>query len=144
LSKKVSQKPLQYHQYHTFYGIFHGIKLKEKIDTMPLTDLFVKTLKPSDTPKKFQDHQGLYLYVTPSGLKSWRYNYTFDKKQQTLTFGTYPMTSLREAREKLLEAKKTIKSGVNPAVQKRAVKETEKTDSTSSFEFVAREWFENK
>ncbi|MDR1609211.1 MAG: Arm DNA-binding domain-containing protein [Deltaproteobacteria bacterium] len=47
---------------------------------------------------------GLYLYLATSGLKSWRFDYRFEDKRQTLTFGTYPMVSLKEAREKLLEA----------------------------------------
>jgi hypothetical protein len=50
----------------------------------------------------------LFLYLSSKGLKSWRYDYRFEGKRQTLTFGSYPMVSLREAREKLLEAKKTI------------------------------------
>ncbi|MDR2199582.1 MAG: integrase arm-type DNA-binding domain-containing protein, partial [Deltaproteobacteria bacterium] len=61
-----------------------------------------------------------------------------------MTFGAYPMVSLKDARAKLLEAKTNIQSGINPAIQKRAVKEAERADSSNSFEVVAREWFENK
>jgi integrase len=87
---------------------------------------------------------GLYLYLATSGLKSWRFDYRFEGKRQTMTFGTYPMVSLKEAREKLLEAKKTIKSGVNPSIQKKAAKESQAACSLGSFEVIAREWFENK
>ncbi|MDR1577742.1 MAG: Arm DNA-binding domain-containing protein [Deltaproteobacteria bacterium] len=110
---------------------------------MPLTDTFIKNLKPANKPIKHADMDGLYLYLASSGLKSWRFDYRFGGKRQTLTFGTYPMVSLKEAREKLLEAKKTIKSGVNPSIQKKAAKESKAACSLGSFEVVAREWFEN-
>jgi hypothetical protein len=61
-----------------------------------------------------------------------------------MTFGTYPLLSLKEAREKLMDAKKAIQSGINPAVQKRVVKEAQATSSLGSFEVVAKEWFERK
>jgi hypothetical protein len=111
---------------------------------MPLNDITIRNLKPAEKPKKYADTGGLYLYVSPAGSKSWRFDYRFDGKRQTLTFGTYPMLSHKEAREKLLEAKKTISSGINPVVQKKVTKEAERTDLLNSFEVVAREWVEIK
>ncbi|MDR1487279.1 MAG: integrase arm-type DNA-binding domain-containing protein [Deltaproteobacteria bacterium] len=111
---------------------------------MPLTDTFLRNLKPEDKPVKHADMEGLYLYSTPTGLKSWRFDYRYEGKRQTMTFGTYPLLSLRQAREKLMDAKKTLQSGINPAMQKRAVKDAQATSSLGSFEVVAREWFERK
>jgi integrase len=131
--------------YQLFAGIFVGTKPYLKGDTnMPLTDIFVKNLKPTDKPKKYKDIEGLYLFSAPSGLKSWRYNYRFQGKQYTLTFGAYPLMSLREAREKLFDAKRALKSGVNPGLQKKTLSEAAIAESKNSFEVVAREWFENK
>jgi hypothetical protein len=96
---------------------------------MSLTDSFVKNLKPVDKPKKFIDGDGLYLYATPVGLKSWRFNYRFQGKQQTLTFGTYPMVSLKDARDKLVDAKRSLKAGVNPTLQKKRLKATERAET---------------
>jgi hypothetical protein len=86
----------------------------------------------------------MYLFATPTGLKSWRFNYMFQGKNFTLTFGMYPLVSLKQARDKLVEANRVIQTGVNPVVQKKVVKESQVADSLGSFEVVAREWFERK
>jgi hypothetical protein len=78
-------------------GIFAGIDLDEKSDTsMSLTDINhrKKSLKPTNTPDKRSDVDGLYLYLAPSGTKSWRFNYRYQGKQYTQTFDTYPLVSL--------------------------------------------------
>jgi hypothetical protein len=41
---------------------------------MPLTALGVKNAKPKDKPYKLSDEKGLYLLVTPSGGKLWRFD----------------------------------------------------------------------
>jgi integrase len=128
-----------------FNGIFNGKALTERGDTiMPLTDAFVRAVKPNTKKVRYGDEHGLYLEVSPAGGKSWRYNYYFQTKQQTLTIGTYPLVSLKEARELLIDAKRTLKSGINPACQKKILKQTEHLSSVNSFEAVAREWFERK
>lgn len=38
---------------------------------MRLTDSFIKNLKPASKPKKYADGEGLFLFVTPKGIKSW-------------------------------------------------------------------------
>ena len=54
---------------------------------MPLTALGVKSAKPQDKPYKLLDEKGLYLLVTPSGSKLWRFDYRFADKRKTLAFG---------------------------------------------------------
>jgi integrase len=111
---------------------------------MPLTDAFLKSLKPPTKPTKYRDGGGMYLYATSTGLKSWRFNYRFGGKYQTMNFGTYPIVTLKEAREKLFEAKKVLDSGIDPGVQKKVAKEAEHSDSLNSFAIVTKEWFERK
>jgi hypothetical protein len=86
---------------------------------MSLTDLFVKNLKAPDKPRKFTDSLGLYLYAPPKGLKSWRFDYRFQGKRLILTLGTYPLVSLKEAREQLFQDKKILESGIDPGSQKK-------------------------
>jgi hypothetical protein len=81
---------------------------------MALKDLEIKNLKPPEKPKKLYDGGGLFLYLTPSGLKSWRREYAYQGRRSTLTFGTYPDLSLKEAREKLAEAKRILREGNDP------------------------------
>lgn len=64
---------------------------------------------------KMADGQGLYL----KGGRSWRYDYAFDGKRKTICFGVYPTVGLAEAREKLLEAKRSLASGIDPISKRR-------------------------
>ncbi|MDR1578457.1 MAG: tyrosine-type recombinase/integrase [Deltaproteobacteria bacterium] len=125
--------------------MFDGANFFQKGDAnRPLNDTFLKNLKPPVSPKKYKYFDGLYLYSAPTGLKSGRFNHRFDGQQQTLTFGTYPLVSLKEARDKLVEAKRSLKAGFNPTLKIKSLKEAERPVILNSFEIVAREWFENK
>jgi len=75
---------------------------------MPLSDTQCKTAKPKEKPYKLTDEKGLYLLVAVSGGKWWRFNYRFEQKHKTLSMGTYPETSLKQAREKRDEARKLV------------------------------------
>lgn len=93
----------------------------------------------SGKPKKYNDGQGLHLKVFKSGLKSWRYDYKFNDKYKTLTYGAYAEISLSKARELHAEALKLKAQGIDPAEQKQ--KEKYKHD-VLSFEVVADEWYQ--
>ena len=72
---------------------------------MTLTAKAVEQAKPKDTPYKLADGAGLYLYVAPTGLKSWRANYAAGGKQRTRTYGQWPALSLAQARIANAQAK---------------------------------------
>lgn len=55
-------------------------------DTMTLTVKAVDAAKPREKAYKLTDAQGLYLFVTTTGAKSWRANYTAGGKQKTKTY----------------------------------------------------------
>jgi hypothetical protein len=44
---------------------------------LPLTDIQVKNAKPKEKEYKISDGGGLYLLITPSGGKLWRFKYRF-------------------------------------------------------------------
>jgi hypothetical protein len=50
----------------------------------PLTDLQVKNAKPQTKDYKLSDGGGLYLLITSSGGKLWRFDYRFSGKRLTL------------------------------------------------------------
>src|SRR3546814_18123653 len=58
-----------------------------------LTDAKVRAAKPSTKPYKVTDANRLYLLVTPSGGKLWRWNYDYDSKQKRLASGAYQHVS---------------------------------------------------
>ncbi|PJK14535.1 hypothetical protein CO613_05660 [Lysobacteraceae bacterium NML07-0707] len=66
---------------------------------MPLTDTAIRKAKD---PGKLADGGGLYLLVKATGGKWWRLDYRrpVTGKRNTLSLGTYPETTLAEARAK--------------------------------------------
>lgn len=107
---------------------------------MPLTDTSIRNAKPRPKPYKLADGKGLFLQVTPNGGKWWRLKYRFDGKEQLLSCGVYPDTSLAKAREKCDAARKLLADGINPSEHRKAVKASRITQNANSFEVIAREW----
>jgi hypothetical protein len=105
-----------------------------------LSDIQVRKAKAQNKPYKLSDGKGLYLFITPQGGKSWRFNYRIAGKQNTLSFGTYPDISLSDARDKLSEARKLIAAGSDPSAQRKAAKAAKAERAINSFEVIAREW----
>ena len=108
--------------------------------TASLTATQVKNAKGKDKPYKLTDGQGLYLQVTPSGSKLWRFKYFFGGKEKLLAFGSYPEISLLDAREKRDAARKQVANGVDPGEIRKAQKEVKIASADNAFEVVAREW----
>ena len=80
---------------------------------MFLTDMIIHKLtkvgRHTDDKTK-----GLHLWVKPSMQKYWVFRYTFNGKRQGMGLGVYPEVSLREAREKAVEARSTVNKGSSP------------------------------
>lgn len=107
---------------------------------MALTDLRVRTAKPKDKPYKLADSGGLFLLVTTSGGKLWRFKYRISGKEKLLAFGSYPDLSLADARELRDDARKQLAKEIDPSAVRKAKKEAQ-TEQETTFEVVAREWF---
>lgn len=110
----------------------------------PLTDLKVRRAKPTDKPYRLADGKGLYLQVMPNGARYWRMKYRFDEKEKLASFGVYPEVTLAEAREKCLPARRLLADGADPGESKKELKRARVMQAASSFEAVAREWFDNQ
>lgn len=110
---------------------------------MKLTEAKCKTTKSTSKPIKLSDGGGLYLYVKPTGSKIWRLKYRFLGKEKVLTLGAYPLTGLKEAREKRDAAKKLLESHKDPLEQRKLGKVEIRNDYKNTFESVARDWHDN-
>lgn len=111
---------------------------------LPLTDIKVRSAKPSAKPHKLQDGQGLYLDVRPSGAKIWRYRYWLTPEKDGLfTIGDYPGVSLADARKAREWAREQVKLGLNPTIVKQAEKARRIGEAAETFESVALEWIEH-
>jgi integrase len=112
-----------------------------------LTDIFIKNLKPGPKPVKHADGGGLYLVVTPSGGKLWRYKYDFEDRERLLSLGQYPGITLADARERLLAAKRELAAGRNPAAVKqeaKAARRAAKAAEILTFEKAAVDYFQTR
>jgi len=80
----------------------------------------LRNLTPRDKLYKVNDRDGLYVAATPAGSISFRYNYSINGRQETITFGRYGVggITLAEARERLGEAKRMVADGKLPAREK--------------------------
>ncbi|WP_456085610.1 Arm DNA-binding domain-containing protein [Methylomonas albis] len=85
-----------------------------------LTDTKLRNLKSRDKLYKVNDRDGLYVAITPAGSISFRYNYSINGRQETITFGRYGVggITLAEARERLGDAKRVVANGKSPAKEK--------------------------
>lgn len=93
---------------------------------MTLTARAVEAAKPREKPYKLTDGEGLYLFVSPTGAKSWRCNYTEAGKQKTRTYGLYPALGLADARE----AHRNV----------RGMSSLPSTPQSPTFRAVGRQW----
>ena len=85
-----------------------------------LTDRFIANAKAdADGRAEFFDTivKGLALRVTTSGSRSWSYHFRNDGKRARVLLGTYPATSLADARTRALEAKGHVERGEDPRRQ---------------------------
>ncbi len=111
---------------------------------MPLTEVAIRNTKPTDKPIKLSDGGGLYLLVQPNGSKYWRLDYRFAGKRKTLSLGVYPETSLKNAREGRIEARKLLANGVDPSASKQAAKRVTASETRNSFAMLAAEYHKLK
>ena len=127
---------------------------------MPLTDKFLRTLpnppargqaivrksgaaSVSSGVVRHADSAGLYLEATATGGRYWRLKYRHAGKESRIALGVYPDVSLKGARTKRDDARKSMRDGKNPGDVKRVAKRTAKKDAASTFEAVARKWLEH-
>lgn len=108
-----------------------------------LTDTKVRNAKPSSKIQRSYDTGGLYVEVAPSGGKWWRLKYRFEGKEKRLSLGTYPATSLWQAREKRDEARKLLAQGLDPSIARREAK-AKVEEASLTFAVVSRQWYEKK
>ena len=104
-----------------------------------LSDVKIRNKKPSKKQMKLFDGSGLFLLITPSGGKLWRFKYRFGGKEKLLALGKYPEISLADARMLRDEARKQIAHGIDPGAVRKAQKQA-KTEKAQTFEVIAREW----
>lgn len=108
-----------------------------------LTNTEVLKAKPRSAEYRMTDGRGLYLTITPTGGKLWRYKYRFQKREKLMSFGAYPDVSLLDAREKHAQARRVLATGVDPMAARKAEKLQAAIGDVSSFQAVAGMWLDH-
>lgn len=106
-----------------------------------LTELAIKNARPKDKDYKLADAEGLHLYVTRAGHRSWRLKYRFAGKERRLILGAWPELSLRDARDRKAEARKLLREGRDPGIEAAKLRMQRAVASANTFEALARSWF---
>lgn len=103
---------------------------------MPLSNAAVKAARPRPRAYKIFDERGLFLFIKPNGLRSWRLRYRFDGREKLLCLGQWPDVQLLDARASAEAARSLVAMGVDPGLQKR----TSTAVQICTFESAARAW----
>ena len=80
-----------------------------------LSAAFVRTAPPG----RHADGNGLYLFVQPSGTRSWIQRLVIRGRRREIGLGSVALVSLAEAREKALANRKLAREGGDPLAEKR-------------------------
>ena len=81
-----------------------------------MTAARLKTLK---TPGRYRCDPSLYLFVKPTGTRSWVQRLVVDGVRREIGLGGYPDVTLTEAREQAAENRRLARRGGNPLVKVR-------------------------
>ena len=103
-----------------------------------LSEMKIRAARPRERAYKLFDERGLFMLVTPTGGRLWRFRYRLGGVEKLLTLGAYPDVPLKRAREKREDARKLVADGIDPNVKRRA----EKSAHANTFEAIADEWLD--
>ena len=107
-----------------------------------LTDAALKNLKPKPKGYKVTDRDGMYVYVSLSGTITFRLDYRLNGRRETVNLGRYGRdgVSLLLARERCLDARREVREGRSPAIEKQ--REKRRLKEAKSFGEFGERWFE--
>lgn len=108
-----------------------------------LTDTEIRKSKPTDKAYRLADSKGLFLFITPTGGKLWRFKYRHEGKQKLMALGQYPDVPLVLARERHAAARALLATGVDPMQVRKTEKVARKATSENSFRTIAGLWLEH-
>ncbi len=80
-----------------------------------LSDIQIKALKATGVRYEVTFGKGLYLDITPTGSKIWRYRYRLHGQREKVTIGPYPEIGLKEANAQHFELASMVARGKSPA-----------------------------
>jgi hypothetical protein len=107
---------------------------------MVLTVFAVSKAAPKEKPYKLSDGNGLHLLVQPNGTKLWRLRYRFAGVEKMLALGSFPDTSLADARARRDDARRLLASGTDPSAKRKLDLMAAKTAAQNTFGALATDY----
>ena len=105
-----------------------------------LSDRRIRTAKAQAKPYRLFDGDGLALWISPTGAKSWQLRYRLHGKEQTATLGKLGRLTLIEARVRAEQLRKLAADGEHLTTVKRRDRLQRKADAANTFGVVAVGW----
>ena len=105
-----------------------------------LKDIEVKSAKITNKIYYLSDGGGLRLKVDVNGSKIWEFRFTLNGKSRKTTFKTYPIVSLKEAREKRQEFQELINKNIDPIEYFKNLRNENVLNTEGIFLNVVKEW----
>ncbi|MDH2999868.1 hypothetical protein A1D23_07145 [Chelonobacter oris] len=112
----------------------------------PLRDTEIKNAKPKGKEYLLSDGGGLYLIITTTGGKIWRFIYSqpYTKKRLKMNIGFYPDLSLQQARQKRDEFNALLVLNIDPQQRRQQQRQAEIDRLDRTFNRLAKEWLEDR
>lgn len=114
--------------------------------TRPLTNTEVKQAKPKEKEYNLADGNGLQLRIKPIGSKSWLFNYSrpYTKKRANLSLGTFPDTTLADARTMVRACSALLAKNIDPKEQRIEEDKKQQDANRLTFQYTAEKWLKLK
>ncbi|MCT8715957.1 tyrosine-type recombinase/integrase [Glaesserella parasuis] len=111
-----------------------------------LVDTEIKKAKAKDKPYTLTDGGGLFLLVSITGSKSWRFNYyqPITKKRTKIALGMYPTVNLSKARALRDEYKKLLADDIDPQQYIKNKQQEKLQETQNTFLAIAEQWKQKK
>jgi integrase len=107
---------------------------------MPLTDQTVRQAPATGRDYTLSDVEGLALFVSATGAKSWHCRFSWARKRARISLGPYPELGLKEARDLRDGVLTLVAEGTDPRVHRREQRQAAVASAENSFASVFQQW----
>ena len=121
-----------------------------RLSNYTLTPTRINNAKAKARLYKLSDGGGLFVEVSTTGQKTWRYQYRFAGSRRDVKIGRYPEIGVADARARHFEMRSLLERGVDPAEVRRqetAERRQQAKDSqpaADQFEAFSRRWIRER
>jgi integrase len=106
----------------------------------------INNAKAKDKLYRLSDGGGLFIEVSPTGQKTWRYQYRFSGARRDFKIGRYPEVGVADARDRHFELRSMLERGVDPfdsrrqELSERKARVVDAKAAEGEFEAFSKRW----